>query len=45
VEDWRWVSFDELREDLRARPDAYSYWLRVALERDEWRRLPLAAAH
>jgi isopentenyl-diphosphate delta-isomerase len=44
VEDWRWVSWDELRRDLRSRPDAYSYWLRVALERDEWRRLPLAAA-
>src|SRR2546430_1187270 len=29
VEDWRWVTMAELRHELRARPDDYSYWLRV----------------
>jgi isopentenyl-diphosphate Delta-isomerase len=39
VEGWRWLTLDELREDLTGRPDDYSYWLRVALGREEWRHL------
>jgi isopentenyl-diphosphate delta-isomerase len=35
VEDWRWLTLDALREDLRRSPDNYSYWLRLALERLE----------
>jgi isopentenyl-diphosphate delta-isomerase len=39
VEDWRWVTMDELRRDLRERPNDYSYWLSVAVNRREWRLL------
>ncbi len=37
VEDWRWLSVDELRRGLRVEPDRYSYWLRLAIEGDHWR--------
>ena len=36
VEDWRWMDFDELKQDLLRRPDEYTYWLRTALEKTEW---------
>jgi isopentenyl-diphosphate delta-isomerase len=36
VEGWRRATLEELREDLRLRPDDYSFWLGVALERREW---------
>jgi isopentenyl-diphosphate delta-isomerase len=39
VEDWRWVSTQELRDGLRRRPHEYSYWLRVALGQEGWQRL------
>ena len=42
VEDWKWVSLDELKQDLRERPEIFSFWLRVALERNEWRSLVLS---
>src|SRR5919107_6254005 len=37
VEDWRWVSMDELRRCLREEPERYSYWLKAAVEGDHWR--------
>ena len=37
VEDWRWVTLDELRRDLRAAPRRYSYWLKTVFEGDHWR--------
>ena len=40
VEDWRWVTPEELQRELRLRPDAYSYWLRAALERADWHSVP-----
>jgi isopentenyl-diphosphate Delta-isomerase len=39
VEDWLWVRMDELKRDLEQRPEAYSYWLRVALTRREWQQI------
>jgi isopentenyl-diphosphate delta-isomerase len=39
VEDWRWLTLGELRAELASRPEAYSYWLRVALATEGWRRL------
>ena len=36
VEDWRWATQDELRRDLRERPEEYTYWLRAALETEGW---------
>jgi isopentenyl-diphosphate delta-isomerase len=38
VEDWKWTTLDELRRDMRARPDDYTYWLKAALDTDGWRR-------
>lgn len=39
VEDWMWTTPGDLRRDLRERPEAYTYWLGVALETDGWARL------
>jgi isopentenyl-diphosphate delta-isomerase len=36
---WRWTTMKQLRRDLRERPDVYSYWLSVAINRREWRLL------
>jgi isopentenyl-diphosphate delta-isomerase len=40
VEDWRWMGVGELEADLRANPDAYSYWLSAALTEERRRRRP-----
>src|ERR1700755_2422543 len=37
VEDWRWVTMEDLRRDLQAEPKRYSYWLKTALEGEHWR--------
>jgi isopentenyl-diphosphate delta-isomerase len=37
VEDWRWVTMDELRRRLSDEPQSYSYWLKVVVEGDHWR--------
>ncbi len=39
VEEWRWVGMDELRRDLRTEPARYTFWLKVAVESEGWRRL------
>jgi isopentenyl-diphosphate delta-isomerase len=39
VEDWRWVTMDDLRRDLQAEPHRYSYWLKLAVESDQWPKL------
>lgn len=39
VEEWSWVSMDELRRGLREEPHLYSYWLKLAVEGGHWRRL------
>jgi isopentenyl-diphosphate delta-isomerase len=44
VEDWKWTTPDELRRDMRARPNDYTYWLRAALETDGWARVEEAYA-
>ena len=33
VDDWRWVSVEEVRADLAAHPDRYSAWFAIALEK------------
>ena len=33
VDDWRWVSIEKLKQDLRKRPDNYSYWFKKIIER------------
>ncbi|MFL6283804.1 MAG: isopentenyl-diphosphate Delta-isomerase [Pyrinomonadaceae bacterium] len=37
VEDWRWLTMDELRRRLSDEPQSYSYWLKVVVEGDHWR--------
>ena len=44
VEEWRWVSMRELREGLRDEPQRYSFWLKVAVEGEHWRKLEAVAA-
>jgi isopentenyl-diphosphate delta-isomerase len=44
VEDWKWTTLDELRRDVRARPDDYTYWLKAVLETDGWARVEEAYA-
>ncbi|HZG53959.1 MAG TPA: isopentenyl-diphosphate Delta-isomerase [Pyrinomonadaceae bacterium] len=39
VEEWKWTTTDELRRDLRERPEEYTYWLRAALETEGWARV------
>jgi isopentenyl-diphosphate delta-isomerase len=33
VEAWKFISIDELREDLGHTPEAYTFWFRVSLEK------------
>lgn len=42
VEGWKWTTPEELRRDVRERPEEYTYWLRVALETDGWARVEAA---
>jgi isopentenyl-diphosphate delta-isomerase len=37
VEDWRWVTMDDLRRCLRVEPQRYSYWLKAVVEGDHRR--------
>jgi isopentenyl-diphosphate delta-isomerase len=37
VEDWRWVTMEELRRRLSDEPQSYSYWLKAAVEGDHRR--------
>ncbi len=39
VEDWKWISLDDLRRGLRDESSRYSYWLKVAIEDGNWQRL------
>lgn len=33
VEDWRWAGQDELKADLLAHPERYSYWMKLVFDR------------
>ncbi|MAG15991.1 isopentenyl-diphosphate delta-isomerase [Candidatus Woesearchaeota archaeon] len=35
VESWKWVEMEELKKDIQANPENYSYWLRVAIDKVE----------
>jgi isopentenyl-diphosphate delta-isomerase len=39
VEDWQWVDWSELKKELQAHPERYTYWLGPAMERLEERPL------
>lgn len=36
VEDWRWVTIEELRRGLGDEPASYSRWLKLAVEGEGW---------
>ncbi|MCL4365457.1 MAG: isopentenyl-diphosphate Delta-isomerase [Candidatus Marsarchaeota archaeon] len=44
VQNWKWMALDELRSDLRKRPDAYTPWLRIVIEDVIKRRRSQASA-
>jgi len=31
VEEWKWVSLEEVKEDIRKNPEKYTYWFKKAL--------------
>ena len=33
VEDWKWVSIDNLRKDIKENPGKYAYWLKITVEK------------
>lgn len=33
VMDWKWVSPDEIEEDLKINPDKYTYWFKICFKR------------
>lgn len=39
VEEWKWVSMDELRRGLREEPSLYSAWLKLVIEGGKWQGL------
>jgi isopentenyl-diphosphate delta-isomerase len=36
VSEFRWMSLDQLRDAVDTQPEAFTFWLRVALRRKEW---------
>ncbi|HCT30272.1 MAG TPA: isopentenyl-diphosphate delta-isomerase [Bacteroidales bacterium] len=32
VSDWRWINWNELLEDIKAKPESYTYWFKFMLE-------------
>lgn len=37
VEDWKWVSWKEIMEDIKVSPDQYTFWFKLCLEEFEKR--------
>lgn len=33
AEDWRWIEINNLRDDIQAHPDLYTFWLKVCFEK------------
>ncbi len=33
AEDWKWISLEDLREDIRKHPDQYTYWFKKSIDR------------
>jgi isopentenyl-diphosphate delta-isomerase len=36
VEDWKWLSLPDLRNEMLERAEDFTYWLRMAIHRSEW---------
>ena len=39
VSDWKWISVEDLKEDIKSNPDDYTYWFKVALDEIDRRGL------
>lgn len=39
VSDFQWLTMDRLRRAIKARPEAFTWWLRAALNHKEWNPL------
>jgi len=33
VSDWKWISLDELKNDIQKNPDNYTYWFKILLDK------------
>jgi len=33
VEDWKWVNLDDLKTDMKAHPEKYTYWFKACIDR------------
>lgn len=33
IDDWKWVNFEELQEDIQNNPDRYTYWLKISIDK------------
>ncbi len=40
VEEYKWISLDDLYNDVEQNPDKYTSWFKIALERVDFRKLP-----
>ena len=36
---WQWTGLDELRSNLRERPQEYTYWLKAAMNVEQWQQV------
>jgi isopentenyl-diphosphate delta-isomerase len=42
VEDWRWLSLQDLRDEIRERPDDFTYWLKMAIRQSQWENVKVS---
>ena len=33
IEEWRWISIEELKNDIKENPDKYAYWFKITIEK------------
>ena len=33
VEDYRWISFEELKTELKEKPEIYTYWFKASIDK------------
>lgn len=41
VEDFKWISIDEIKADMKNNPDLYTYWFKCLLDKIDFRRFLL----
>ena len=43
VEEWKWMSLDELRTEMTEKPENFTAWLKIAIGKKEWEQLSATA--